>query len=469
MKVFNVRAGFATNSSSSHSIIMMPAGARVRSQEYDAFRYGWEEFTLADRESKSAYFATQLYQALDSRNLPKDVSIEMINDWLGTEYEPGDFEDAYVDHQSTWSLANGDEDLNPEMVRAMRDFVMRPDVVILGGNDNDHGQTPPDGSFRNELTEAVGDHSYSRVRQDGRYWSLYNTWNGNKVRFSIDDSAPDYEKSTYPELVDLKLTDQCPYQCAFCFQGSTPQGQHASLDTLVPIIQSLGRMGVFEIAFGCGEPTHYPYLREVLEITAACGIAPNFTTFGVDWLRDERLVETVKKYVKAIGVSVHNARDLNKVAKIREVLGNTVRVMAQHVVGSVDMEVTASVMEETWKGRYDILLLGYKRVGFGADIEPHDMTGLDTLLRLRQDQSQRYWGSNFSMLGVDTSFVQQFDPILQDLGIPSVLKTSEEGKFSMYIDAVTGAQGPSSYMPELMEPLDLQDLDNSIRSAYKEW
>lgn len=30
-------------------------------------------------------------------------------------------------------------------------------------------------------------------------------------------------------------------------------------------------------------------------------------------------------------------------------------------------------------------------------------------------------------------------------------------------------QGPSSYMPAEMQPLDLNDCTNSIKQAYKEW
>jgi hypothetical protein len=108
-------------------------------------------------------------------------------------------------------------------------------------------------------------------------------------------------------------------------------------------------------------------------------------------------------------------------------------------------------------------------VGFGASYEPHDMDGLDTLLRLRQNKGRVDWNARFSMLGVDTAFVQQFDSILQELEIPSVLKTSEEGKFSMYIDSVTMQQGPSSYMPNEMVPLDQTNLFESISKAYSGW
>jgi organic radical activating enzyme len=261
-----------------------------------------------------------------------------------------------------------------------------------------------------------------------------------------------------------------------CYQSSLPNGKHADLDNIKTILNALGEQGVFEVAIGGGEPTHYPHLAEVLTHAAAQNIVPNFTTFGVDWLQNEALVDAVRQHVGAIGVSVHGVKDLNKVNKIQTALNQNIRrwddryvhVTAQHVVGSVDLDETAQILERAWDEGWDLLLLGYKSVGFGARKPPHDLTGLDTLLKLRQ-QKRAHYGAKVSMLGVDTAFVQQFDPILQSLGISPVLKTAEEGKFSMYIDSVTLMQGPSSYMPDQMVPLDITNCDASIRAAYHSW
>jgi len=126
------------------------------------------------------------------------------------------------------------------------------------------------------------------------------------------------------------------------------------------------------------------------------------------------------------------------------------------------------ILEQTWELGIDLLLLGYKHVGFGSDKTPHDMEGLETLLRLRQEK-RPHWNARVSMLGVDTAFVQHFEPVLQELKIPTVLRTAEEGKFSMYVDAVTCTQGPSSYMPDHMQPLVMMDLVNSMKQAYVTW
>lgn len=477
MKLFNVRAGFATNSSSSHSIVMIPKGQSERTDEYERYSYNWEQFVLADIDSKSAYFITQMHEALSNANMSRDEILHVIQGVLGDQVNLDNLpEHMGVDHQSNWYGMAESIKSHPDLIRSMWEFMQRDDVVILGGNDNGGDQDAPANSWQDDRTLMFSQFGDKRVRQDQGNWIMFNAGSGTKIRMSFDANAAPYVKSSVPELVDLKVTNYCAYGCEFCYQSSTKQGVHADLNNIKQILNTLGDQGVFEVAIGGGEPTHYPHLAEVLTYAAEHDIVPNFTTFGVDWLQNEKLVEAVRAHVGAIGVSVHGVKDLNKVKKISQALNHNthrwddryVHVTAQHVVGSVDIDETAQILERSWEEGWDLLLLGYKHVGFGANQAPHDLTGLDTLLKLRQQKRANY-GAKVSMLGVDTAFVQQFDPILDALGIAPVLKTSEEGKFSMYIDSVTLMQGPSSYMPDQMSPLDMDNLKLSISQAYANW
>lgn len=469
MKVSNIRAGFATNSSSSHSIIMMTGGKTAETDVYNSLKYGWEQFTLADRSSKTDYVAAQLASAMKSSGLESDEYTPLINSWLETSYGVYELAEAYVDHQSQWrSLCTKPDS---EFIKALYSLIMKDDVVILGGNDNDDPQDIPCGGVENDLANVLTQSSgENMVRVDGDHVVIFNQLSGNKIRFSVNDDAPDYVKSTFPELLDVKITDYCQYGCVFCYQGSTKSGKHADLNDIKKIIDACSEMEVFEIAYGGGEPTQHPQFAEILTYTGVNGIIPNFTTFGVDWLKNDTLVEVVKSYVGAIGVSVHSADQLSKVKKIQSAFTDSrkIKIVAQHVIGSVDMAVTALLLEECWKDGIDLLLLGYKDVGFGADVEKYDMEGIDTLLKLRQGYDIK-WGARVSTLGVDTAFVQQFNPLLEEIGIPHVLKTNEEGKFSMYVDAVAKTQGPSSYMPDQMESINMTDIGNSIKTAYTAW
>jgi hypothetical protein len=55
-------------------------------------------------------------------------------------------------------------------------------------------------------------------------------------------------KPKTPELVDLKITDWCDRACKWCAQNSTPNGKHASLDTVCKIINDLATCKTFEVA-----------------------------------------------------------------------------------------------------------------------------------------------------------------------------------------------------------------------------
>ena len=63
MKIFNIRQGFATNSSSSHSILVVPKDSKkyasiVDSEELKHF--GWDFFTLKSSEKKLEYVMSLL-------------------------------------------------------------------------------------------------------------------------------------------------------------------------------------------------------------------------------------------------------------------------------------------------------------------------------------------------------------------------------------------------------------------------
>jgi hypothetical protein len=56
LKIHNVRRGFATNSSSSHSIVVLPAKHPVPDEVSDGDGgYGWEDFVLTSPEEKARY------------------------------------------------------------------------------------------------------------------------------------------------------------------------------------------------------------------------------------------------------------------------------------------------------------------------------------------------------------------------------------------------------------------------------
>lgn len=235
MKIYNVRFGFATNSSSSHSIIMLRPGnttANIYTDDgncYGDYQFGWEMFRLADIDSKTHYVIAQFVSNLKNEDLNFYEVQTLIKDLFGveiTEEEFGDIKwpDMSVDHQSVVTISTD----NIDFWKAFHKFMMRDDVIVLGGNDND-GDVPPgyvkaeydDVDWVNDITDK--DSSSLKVRKDGDVWVFFNADRGTKTRIHLTkDSEATYTKASTPELVDLKITDYCPMGCEFCLVSGTP-------------------------------------------------------------------------------------------------------------------------------------------------------------------------------------------------------------------------------------------------------
>lgn len=459
--ISSVRLGFATNSSSSHSIVLTNTEYSYK-PSYDDFEYGWENFTLVDKDQKLRYLALQIVHDL-SRFLSREHAAMVARDILEGHLEMSDYDlkclvAGYIDHQSAVLFPDfSDPKARERIIRQAIEAFSSKNLVVFGGNDNsDSGHELRPG----ELSPAFGDTSWcSRLmpRVDGDNVVFFNTNTGAKIRFSPSGS---YTKSAYPELVDIKITDYCPYGCAFCYQGSTKGGTDAASD-LFPyrVMEELGNMGVFEVALGGGEPTTSARFTGWIEEALRNGVMPNFTTFSVEWLKDEYKLEAARK-CRGIGVSVHDIRGLDKVAKITEAVtsksyeAHSPRVTAQHVVGTLSVPDTAELVREAWKRDMHVLLLGYKTVGFGGKMSPHSMAGLaEAIASMRNNlkSERRYYPMQLSC---DTAFVEAHPEFLKANAVPMEMTASPEGAFSCYLDAVSGKMGPSSYCdPELMTPI----------------
>jgi hypothetical protein len=271
-----------------------------------------------------------------------------------------------------------------------------------------------------------------RIKKDGSARVLFNTSTGLKLRWSEEE----YLKSSTPELIDLKITDYCPYGCSFCYQSSTKKGRHASLSSIKTYLDWLSLSETFEVAIGGGEPAFHPHFEEILFYSLEKGVVPNFTSFGVHWLGLPHLLSAVEATVGGIGVSVHSVQDISKYEKIRAAVKKP-QVLAQHVFGTLDFPQTLEIV----KSVRHVLLLGYKSVGFGVTQKqvPFTESEVHELLKAGVQVS------------VDTAFLDLYGEALDSFGIPKILRSSPEGKFSCYIDAVEGKMGPSSYNPAEMK------------------
>jgi len=240
LRILNLRRGFATNSSSSHSILLLPnkqfKPRQISESETGAFH--GEDFTLTDSQSKQRYLSALLLNSL--REMSADMKKTILSDWVSDEYAALAVDHDYqIDHDSVFYIPMdyGTKSPSKQLWDEIKTFVLRDDVVILGGYNGSHPLSEMDNGRYMYLDNVL---SSSRMdgdtvcRKDPKYnfWTVFNTRNGAKIRFVLEDLLNDndsyyfdykdkYTKSYTPELVDMGITSWCDIGCEYCVTGST--------------------------------------------------------------------------------------------------------------------------------------------------------------------------------------------------------------------------------------------------------
>jgi hypothetical protein len=472
----SVRLGFATNSSSSHSIILHPnaeAAARV------SLPGPWS-LDIADvGEGRTDY---SLGAEADKLGLLASVFADTLKpDWKGRPTMP-----AHEEMRVRATFLNRGIDLaDPRVDRGVYidrvhlalpqgvpldlwlDFLLDPCVTYHGANEYAHDVAHERFLLAPGTQQVPAPYDGVTIKVDGDALIFFDDCSGTKLRWA----RTPYLKSSTPELVDVKITDHCVFGCAFCYQGSTPQGQHAPLERVVAIFDQLADMGVFEVALGGGEPLAHPDFEAICQAGISRGLAVAFTTFDPNFASNP-VLERLKAFeyaqpsrrnrgsLSAIGVSVHGPSGIERLKGAKGTLSAKkiyTSVVAQSVIGATPMATTERLVRTAAANDLPLLLLGYKTTGRGAGRErPVDTAAVERVLRVARKAAVEAGGAGASgfRLGVDTAFLDRYGDLLDAMGIPGVLRSSPEGKFSMYVDAVADTCGPSSYCgTDLMEPV----------------
>jgi hypothetical protein len=484
IRIHNVRLGLAANSSSTHSLILLHPGHHVATTTHEDF--GWDFFTAADATSKENYLGLCVYSAL------YDVLDDEQRDRVIQELFPHlRFEQAYwkkdgkpvlhggVDHQSAWDLpmAWDGGTIDAAFIEDFRTFLANERIAILGGNDNTTEHHPLLDAYP-ELSVPLGtDRRTSKdlvARKNGDMWTLFNRYTGAKMRMHfLEDGMPECAptRTDVPELIDIKITDYCPFGCKYCYQSSTTAGRHASLESVQELAQWCGAMKVFEVAIGGGEPTLHPDFVRILEAFREQHVLPNFTTRNLAWMKGPD-AQRISNAMGSLAFSVETGADVKRLCDaINGVNLDFERrhVSVQYVVGSGgDL---SGILDAAAEANFRVTLLGFKSVGFGAHYEKDAENWVTPVQEFfAASIATKLGGSTrrYVDLAIDTKIIQtDFEKLREELRVRPVLLSPYEGKFSMYIDAVDRKIGPSSYC-EPHEYAPLTDRDTLLKT-FNTW
>lgn len=472
-KLHKLRLGLACNSSSSHSLIILPDGVKLdddwgwsieeekdrysdlddemkeimmegsrkqfeRLESGEEYNFGWSFFTATSKKTKQQYLGQVLWNML-IRELPEKLATPILRDWMGIDLKEG-----YIDHQSLWELPCEYNTRFPdrEFYDELSNFILNDRVAVLGGNDNDENSHPQSDLGETAFVTLPEDgHSYFVCRKDKTYdfWTFFWPETGAKTRVTINNKV-EPERASVPELVDIKINDYCPFACKFCYQDSTADKGHSDPYALHYLFDELGQHKVFEVALGGGEPTMHPAFVNILRSAREKGIVPNFTTKNIGWLRDPGQCAEIMQYAGAFAFSVERAEEIEKIATLVSL--NKIsksKVNIQIVMGTLNEWEFAKIVEACYNAKISLTLLGYKITGRGSEFKPEPYKWWLKVIKKLHKENKVF------NLCIDTAIAKEYEQEILDAGIPKYVFEINEGKFSMYVDAVAKKVGPSSY------------------------
>lgn len=487
----NFRNGWATNSSSTHSVVYRNKDEMLKDMNVmeNNFYERYTETIAASREAKIKYIAANIWHYESLFNIMCALYPEMKQYIpLIEEYKKELSENyhGYVDEKFGMYTRGRLYFDAAQDLEASIDYLKRiiddDDLIIVGGSDEE-----------NFYYDTINGHKEielpaNNAFKNGNYWVFYDNL-GKRIRFTT-------EKTTqciplYPELIDLKITNHCEHGCKFCYMDSNKDGADANFNELTRLIYSLSRSGFdrhprrIEFAIGGGNvllygqhltkeggkndnlPQYY-HLEKLFSFIKGQGHIINTTINAKDFEKiteDHDLKRIFGNYVSGLGISVSSIEDVELLRKYGDwfcnyncEIGNSKDVVIHLIPELLGLEETKEIIKLLrerpkfddedksmhYMPFYSMLFLGFKSNGRGKTQTPHTFTN-DELGELF---------NNAYCVSIDTTFANTYREWLKANRATDYTVTWNEGEYSMYIDAVEMNAYKSSY--DLSKPYNLR-------------
>ena len=254
---------------------------------------------------------------------------------------------------------------------------------------------------------------------NGNYHVNINILNGTKIR----ENNLDFFEAQFPENIDLKITNYCDVNCAFCHEDFTIHGEHSILDaeffrTLRPYT---------ELAIGGGNPLSHPELISFLINLKKSKILANLTVNQIHFEKHYNLLRYLmdKELIRGLGVSLVNPTD-----KFISMVQGVDNLIIHTINGIVSKNQISKLYDKDLK----ILILGYKLIRRGMDYYSESVDrNIEMMYNLLKDGMVEH----FKIVSFDNLALNQ-------LRVKSLISEElwdefymgDDGKHTMYIDLV---------------------------------
>lgn len=476
MTITYIRHGFATNSSSMHSILEVEPGQTLpapRNTEWGESHEEGDEFVVSDRQSRINYLHAMAADAARDAGDWHDED-ECYRRYLQLAAvipdAPLDCEvvrDIHLDFLSGYAVPRKihSPDMDVDFFKHIVQLVMSENIIIFGDRWGD--AQPWEEQFRGRYTNLLGGLNMVSRRVGENEWTLLSLYDGTKYSVAFDSdgrqtATPDTSTRAL-EMVDVSISNACSRQCPFCYRASVPNGPLANLDDLKALVNGLKEIDVMEMVIGGGEPTEHPGFYRFLKETDFGDLSVSFTTRDLNFVcslarvngvEESEVIDIIRNRVKAIGLSVQSADDVRAAERNLAVFfkPDTAHFISNpqmvfHVIpGSGWRDVFDAIIQD----KHRLLLLGMKFAGRNADADRKAYA--EVLKKMLEDErlnthlDKSYFRERVR-LGVDTKFIVDILSIAPDW-IKRFNRNSwsdQEGMRSAFIDLVDGTMSPCSF------------------------
>lgn len=492
MKILNYRKGFAANSSSTHSTFFVEDPKEVYEKIYDTLNFGWEPFVLKSRSLIDRYIAAQIIGYIDN-DISDVMKLNFIKECIPSiDITIDDLDSLGVDHQSQWLIPYDYHCCSKvfpsiEFIKDLVTYLHSDQTVIVGGNDNDDFNERPlrfdyttqkEAKAMNRISHSSCDKDYICIKdQKYNYWILINQETGERITLTFDDNSAPYTRSSFPQLVDLIISDQCYCNCNYCYRNCTPNGKIAPINTIYHYLESLYNLGTMEVALGGGDLLKYPYLDDLLNLVKEFrkkNMIIN-TTIRVNTDNNEKPIQDyiIQKFMKTfngVAFSIDKHYQLNAIKKYLNER-SSIQIIPELGAGYFHSAIIDEIKKSNLK---TVTLLGFKQTGRGDYNEFKKIYE-----RTINDNRQKFngWISLYTHccinLNVDTQLIKNIPEIKSSL--KEWMYTENEGTFTCCINAVNNTMMKSSYCNDILIPkLDHNNywngsLGEDIQRTFESW
>lgn len=253
---------------------------------------------------------------------------------------------------------------------------------------------------------------------------------GTKVKHTEEDSFI----ASFPDSIDLKITDYCENNCPMCHENSSIKGRHGDLSH--PIVDTFPTG--MEVAIGGGDPLSHPDLLAFLEKLKAKGIIANLTVNALDLKKQRTLLDRLieERLIHGLGVScmAYDEYAVDFALKHPNVV--------LHLINGVFLPED---YEKLYGKGLKILILGYKVFGKGKSFYSPAVRD-----RMRENKALLpVILKGFKVISFDNLALEQLDVrgVIGEERFREIYM-GEDGDASMYVDLVKKEYSLSSSSEE---------------------